>query len=84
MTLWYFSIVTNVMAITISTLISIFYTQWQLKNKKSKKQTLQWYDYIVITFLTMLSGIVSYSIVYLLSGYVPMSQISRGLIFKRR
>jgi hypothetical protein len=84
MTLWYFSIVTNVMAITISTLISIFYTQWQLKNKKSRKQNLQWYDYIVITFLTMLSGIVSYSIVYLLSGYVPMSQISRGFIFKRR
>ena len=83
MTLWYLSILTNVFAISISTLFSILYTQWRLKSNKPDKKVLKWYDYIVILFFIMLSGFLAYGIIYLLSGYVPMSQISSGLILKK-
>ncbi len=83
MTLWYLSILTNVFAISISTLFSILYTQWRLKSNKPDKKILKWYDYIVILFFIMLSGFLAYGIIYLLSGYVPMSQISSGLILKK-
>ena len=83
MTLWYLSILTNVFAISLSTLFSIVYTQWRLKNNKTNKKILKWYDYIVILFFILLSGFLAYGIIYLLSGYVPMSQISSGLILKK-
>ena len=83
MTLWYLSILTNVFAISLSTLFSIVYTQWRLKNNKTNKKILKWYDYIVILFFIILSGFLAYGIIYLLSGYVPMSQISSGLILKK-
>jgi hypothetical protein len=84
MTLWYLSILTNVFAIALSTLFSVVYTQWRLKTNKPDKRILKWYDYIVIVFFLMLSGFLTYGIIYLLSGYVPMSQISSGLILKKR
>ena len=86
MTRWYLAILTNIVAITISTLISIVYTQWRLRTNKINKptkKTLKWYDYILITFFVMLSGFLAYGIIYLLSGYVPMSQISDGLILRK-
>ena len=83
MTLWYLSILTNVFAIALSTLFSVVYTQWRLKTNKPDKRILKWYDYIVIVFFVMLSGFLAYGIIYLLSGYVPMSQISSGLILKK-
>lgn len=79
MTLWYLSILTNVFAISISTLFSIIYTQWRLKNNK---KLLKWYDYIAILVFVILSGFISYGIIYVLSGYVPMSQISSGLLLR--
>lgn len=81
MTLWYLSILTNVFAISLSTLFSVVYTQWRIKNNKSDKKILKWYDYVIILLFVMISGFIAYSIIYLLSGYVPMSQISPGLIF---
>lgn len=83
MTLWYLSILTNVFAISISTLFSIIYTQWRLKTNKPDKKVLKWYDYTIILFFVILSGFLSYGIIYLLSGYVPMSQISTGLLVRR-
>ena len=83
MTLWYLSILTNVFAISLSTLFSVVYIQWRLKNNKPDKRILKWYDYILIIFFVMLSGFLAYGIIYLLSGYVPMSQISSGLILKK-
>ena len=77
MTLWYLSILTNVFVISISTLNSVVYTQWRLKTNKPDKKVLKLYDYI------MLSGFIAYGIIYLLSGYVPMSQISSGLLVRR-
>tara|TARA_B110001450_G_scaffold233299_1_gene236508 strand:+ start:24 stop:281 length:258 start_codon:yes stop_codon:yes gene_type:complete len=83
MTLWYLSILTNVFAISISTLFSIIYTKWRLKTNKPNKKVLKWYDYIMILVFVMLSGFIAYGIIYLLSGYVPMSQISSGLLARR-
>jgi hypothetical protein len=83
MTLWYLSILTNVFAISLSTLFSVVYTQWRLKNNKPDKKILKWYDYVIILLFVMISGFIAYSMIYLLSGYVPMSQISPGLIFKK-
>ncbi len=83
MTLWYLSILTNVFAISLSSLFSVVYTQWRLKNNKPDKRILKWYDYVMILLFVMISGFIAYSIIYLLSGYVPMSQISPGLIFKK-
>ncbi len=84
MTIWYLSILTNVFAISLSTLFSVLYTQWRLKTNKPDKKILQWYDYIAILFFVMLSGFLAYVLIYILSGYVPMSQISTGLILKKR
>ena len=83
MTLWYLSILTNVFAISLSTLFSVVYTQWRLKNNKPDKKILKWYDYVMILLFVMISGFLAYSVIYLLSGYVPMSQISPGLILKK-
>ena len=83
MTLWYLSILSNVFAISLSTLFSVVYTQWRLKNNKPDKRILKWYDYVMILLFVMISGFIAYSIIYLFSGYVPMSQISSGLILKK-
>lgn len=83
MTLWYLSILTNVFVISISTLFSLVYTQWRLKTNKPDKKVLKLYDYIMILFFVMVSGFIAYGIIYLLSGYVPMSQISSGLLVRR-
>lgn len=34
MTVWYISIFTNVFAISLSTIFSVVYTQWRVKNNK--------------------------------------------------
>ena len=83
-TVWYISILTNSSAISLAALLGILYEQWRKKTITKKHLTtdssLQWYDYLAFFVLTGLGAILSYSITYILFGYVPMSKLKRGLI----
>jgi hypothetical protein len=66
----FMSIITNSVAVAIIYVIISIYTNSRI----NKNKILKWYDYIFIFFISMLSGILLYSIIGYVSNYYPMSK----------
>ena len=73
----FLSIFTNAIAITLSFIIGIFYTTYRKESYISEEgeSNLKWYDYFVAMLLSILTALTSYFIVFIISGYLPMSRI---------
>ena len=73
----FLSIFTNAIAITLSFYIGIFYTAYRKESYISEEggPNLKWYDYLVAMLLSILTALTSYFIVFVISGYLPMSRI---------
>ena len=73
----FLSILTNAVAIALSFIIGILYTSYRQQSYIEQKDgsDLKWYDYIVALLLSIATAITSYTIVFLFSGYLPMSRI---------
>tara|TARA_B100000686_G_scaffold348096_1_gene438333 strand:+ start:656 stop:934 length:279 start_codon:yes stop_codon:yes gene_type:complete len=71
------SILTNAVAIALSFIIGILYTSYKQQSyiEKEDGSDLKWYDYIVALLLSIATAITSYTIVFVFSGYLPMSRI---------
>ena len=68
---------TNAVAIALSFIIGILYTSYKQQSyiEKEDGSDLKWYDYIVALLLSIATAITSYTIVFVFSGYLPMSRI---------
>ena len=73
----FLSIFTNAIEITLSFIIGIFYTTYRKESYISEEgeSNLKWYDYFVAMLLSVLTALTSYFIVFIISGYLPMSRI---------
>ena len=73
----FLSILTNAIAITLSFIIGIFYTTYRKESYISKEEesNLKWYDYSIAMLLSIATALTAYFIVFLISGYLPMSRI---------
>ena len=79
-TIWYVSILANACSVALTTFFSVSYSNWKTKKGKDEtNETLDWYDYIIILFLAIISSVIAYLIIFWIFGYVPMSQIANGI-----
>ena len=73
-TTWYVSIIANVCAVSISTLLSILYSNSAFKNKKNT-----FWHVCVVIILFLSSSFLTYYLIYLFFGYVPMGKINDSI-----
>ena len=73
----FLSIFTNAIAIALSFIIGIFYTTYRKESYLAKEgeTNLKWYDYIITLLLSISTALTAYFIVFIISGYLPMSRI---------
>jgi len=73
----FLSIMTNAIAIALSFIIGIFYTTYRKESYISTEEedNLKWYDYIIALLLSIVTALTSYFMVFIISGYLPMSRI---------
>lgn len=73
----FLSIFTNAIAIALSFIIGIFYTTYRKESYVSEEGTsnLKWYDYFIAMLLSIATALTSYLIVFIISGYLPMSRL---------
>lgn len=74
------SLIANSFAISISVIVGILYSSlryhWINKEKENieNHENLKWYDYIITFLVSFMTAAISYWIVYILIGYLPMSR----------
>ena len=73
----FLSIFTNAIAIALSFIIGIFYTTYKKESYLSEEgeANLKWHDYIITLLLSISTALTAYFIVFIVSGYLPMSRI---------
>ena len=73
----FLSILTNAIAIALSFIIGIFYTTYRKESyiSEERESNLKWYDYFIAMLLSIATAFTAYFIVFLISGYLPMSRI---------
>lgn len=76
-TRWYVSLVANSCAIAISALLGVW---WEERVPIEKRTPKGFMDYLGAFLLVATGAFLAYCTVYILFGYVPMSQIARGFI----
>jgi len=79
-TSWKVSLLANSMAIAVSALLGIWYSQRQKRTNKDENQNVSGWKYLVVFALVAFGAFLSYMVTYILFGYVPMSKISGGII----
>jgi len=82
---WYFSLLFNSLAVSLSALAGLLYTHSRLYKEEQRftddnKLTLKWHDYVLSLLISLLTACVVYFIIFLISGYVPMGKINNGLV----
>jgi len=69
---WIVSLVANSIAISVSTLLSIIYNQ--NRNKKENDEIYSLWDYLITFTLIFTGAFISYFVVYIFYGYLPMGR----------
>ena len=70
------SLITNSLAIGLSFIIGFLYTSYkqQVYMEKYNHTKLKWHDYLIAFLLSFATALTAFSIVFVVSGYLPMSR----------
>jgi hypothetical protein len=74
---WLVSLVSNSIAIALSSYASITYAHY---NSFKSKGHLRWFDYAIMLVISLTTAFLIYAVIFVIFGYVPMGKIENPVL----